>query len=640
MMRTLALAVLLVLAGCTGKDAAPTPGRPPMQAFASDSDLRAFLARRAEYRRLHPRPQRNYPGAAADEAMPSSMAAAPMAAPPPPSSVADRAAQPGITNTQEADVDEGGIVKVHGDHLVVLRRGRLFTVAVGDRAMRPVDRIDAFPPGTSGQGAWYDEMLVSGDRVVVVGFSYDRGGTEINRFRIGADGHLRFEDSYHLRSNDYYSASNYASRLIGNRLIFYTPLYVGDETRLLDSLPGLQRWAGKPDKQFERIAPATRIYVPAPLRRDPEASVDTLHTVTTCDLAAERMACGATAVLGSGSRSFYVSGNTVYVWIGAALGIDRRVPRAMVYRMPLDGGRPGAVQAWGGPVDQFSFREEREQGALNVLVRPDVHGEGMWRSEVSDGEPALLHLPLSAFGDGNAMTRPAAYRPLPLPPPPNWSFHNRFVGRYLLYSAGEVAATAGAKTLFAVPLDGGAVARVPVPHGIDRIEVMGSDAVVVGNDAKERLGFSAIQLGAGGARRLNSQFLVAASEGERRSQAFFYRPDPGSADGASGTLGLPVSRALGDSRRARVLGSGSAVAFLRLENRRLAPAGELAARPGDARDDGCQASCVDWYGNARPIFLGNRIFALMGYELVEGRLEAGRMVEVGRTDFSRARGAR
>ena len=31
-------------------------------------------------------------------------------------------------------------------------------------------------------------------------------------------------------------------------------------------------------------------------------------------------------------------------------------------------------------------------------------------------------------------------------------------------------------------------------------------------------------------------------------------------------------------------------------------------------------SCVDWYGNARPIFLGGRVFALLGYELVEGRL--------------------
>jgi hypothetical protein len=49
------------------------------------------------------------------------------------------------------------------------------------------------------------------------------------------------------------------------------------------------------------------------------------------------------------------------------------------------------------------------------------------------------------------------------------------------------------------------------------------------------------------------------------------------------------------------------------------PLGDLAS-PRARTDDGCKASCVDWYGNARPIFLGQRVLALMGYELVEGRL--------------------
>ena len=79
--------------------------------------------------------------------------------------------------------------------------------------MRPIDRIDAYPPGVDANGDWYDEMLVSGDLVVVIGYSYARGGTEINRFHIGRDGHLSFVDAYQLRSNDYYSSRNYASRL-------------------------------------------------------------------------------------------------------------------------------------------------------------------------------------------------------------------------------------------------------------------------------------------------------------------------------------------------------------------------------------------------------------------------------------------
>jgi hypothetical protein len=43
---------------------------------------------------------------------------------------------------------------------------------------------------------------------------------------------------------------------------------------------------------------------------------------------------------------------------------------------------------------------------------------------------------------------------------------------------------------------------------------------------------------------------------------------------------------------------------------------------------------VDWYGNARPIFLRGRILALMGYELVEGEVAEGAMREVRRASFA------
>ena len=74
--------------------------------------------------------------------------------------------------------------------------------------------------------------------------------------------------------------------------------------------------------------------------------------------------------------------------------------------------------------------------------------------------------------------------------------------------------------------------------------------------------------------------------------------------------------------------------FLRRQDSRLFPAGELAAQMQSVSDDGCHASCVDWYGNARPIFLGGRTFALLGYELVEGRLVDSRIREIGRVSFA------
>ena len=43
---------------------------------------------------------------------------------------------------------------------------------------------------------------------------------------------------------------------------------------------------------------------------------------------------------------------------------------------------------------------------------------------------------------------------------------------------------------------------------------------------------------------------------------------------------------------------------------------------------------MDWYGNARPIFIGQRVFALMGYELVEGAIANEANRERRRVDFT------
>ena len=534
-----------------------------------------------------------------------------------------------ITNRQEADVDEGGIVKNYGDYLIILRRGRLFTVSVADHSMKPVGQINAFPPGESGRGAWYDEMLISGNQVIVVGYSYARGGTEVNRFIIGEDGSLTYKDSYHLKSNDYYSSRNYASRLLGNKLIFYTPIPFWQEN-WEKQLPSIRRWDGKKDKEFSTISSPTEVYVAESVRGDQNAIVDTFHSVTTCDLTAANLNCSANVLMGANARTFYVSGRAVYIWVTDSFVSKDRKKSSVLYRMPLNGEAPSAVMTLGGPVDQFSFKEDRRANMLNVVVRSDSGGDGMWRPEVSDGDVALLRLPLSEFGDGSGTARPGDYRPLPRTSEDDWSFRNRFIGNNLVYAAGEWQEQTRRMDVFTVPLRGGKVSRVSVPHGVDRIEAMGDDALVVGSDDDDALGFSSIELGAG-SRRGDTFKLPAASEGESRSHGFFFKPD--SRNPASGLLGLPVSREL-KRTVSRFLGNGSAIVFLSRRDGRFRLAGELEARAANAVDDACQASCVDWYGNARPIFLGKRVFALMGYELVEGRRSGRAIKEVNRVSFA------
>jgi hypothetical protein len=539
-----------------------------------------------------------------------------------------------ITNNQEANVDEGDIVKVSGQHLVILRRGRLFTVSLAGGAMRPVDSINAFPPGVSGGGDWYDEMLVSGDRIVVVGYSYSRGGTEINRFRIDPAGRLRFEDAWHLKSNDYYSSRNYASRLIGNRLIFYTPLYLNWNRDPLEALPGVRRWRGEGRSAFRRIAPARSVYIAPVMRDSRDADIDTVHSVTSCDLAAVELDCSAVAVLGPSSRTFYVSPQAVYLWVSDAWRNDsrRRGPDSWLYRLPFGRERPSAVGARGAPVDQFSFREDGGEGVLNVLLRGESGGDFMFAPEVSGRGVALARVRFSDFGDGSRELPRGRYRVLPDPGANAWSFQNRFAGRHVLYSGGAYGESRAGAKLFVAPLRGGAVRELNVPHSVSRLDLLGTDAIAVG-ESPRGLGFSTVEL-TGPGPRLGDDFLLPdAAEGETRSHAFFFSPDGDSPDGASGTLGLPVARRA-DPKLARFFGSSAAMLFLRRDQRRLAHAGELDAETKGVADDACQASCVDWYGNARPIFLGGRTFALLGYELVEGELRRGRIREVGRISFA------
>ncbi len=551
-----------------------------------------------------------------------------------------------ITNTQEARVDEGDIVKLHGSTLVILRRGRLFTVSIAGGKMQPIDSINAYPPGVDARDDWYDEMLLTGDRIVVIGYSYARGGSEINRFRIDGEGRLSFEDAYQLSSNDYYSSRNYASRLIGNKLIFYSPISLPYQAQdPLEILPTLRRWDGKGRAPgFRRFASARNVHIPPILLDTPDIRVGALHTVTSCDLLSASLACTATSVLGADGHSFYVSENAVYVWTTASFGerswLLNRVEASLVYRLPLDGGTPSAIGAYGAPTDQFSFREDMSDRTLNVLVRAFNTGEAFWSGEYSMGAVALLRIPLSSFGNGSKEAEWEWYRSLPTPPRDEYSFQNRFVGDYVLYGTGNgyfAEPVSQNSVLIAASVRGETVSQFLLNHGADRIEIMGRDALVVGSD-ETNLYFSTIDLSSGSSPSLGEVYAYAdAAQAETRSHAYFFKPDTGPnidlTAGTPGVLGLPVARPARAAVR-QLFEESAAMVFLRRAHGKFSLLGDLAANDERVIDDNCVASCVDWYGNARPIFLGERVFALLGYELVEGQMRGRTIRETGRVNFA------
>ena len=624
------LPLLLATTSLACTTTASTPALPPppktMKAFASEQDMKRYFRELAAKHKRFARASGALGGfnSGSGEAMEAPAPVANLGALP------DAQAKESVTNTQHAGVDEGGIVKVHGNHLVILRRGRLFTVAIGDGALQPVSIVDAFGPDMNPAGTWYDEMLVAGDNVVVIGYSYERGGTEVGLFNIDAQGQLSYRSTYHLRSNDYYSSRNYASRLIGSKLIFYSPLYFSPgEDDVQQNFPAVRKWhKNAAANEFRQIVSATRIYRPAA-----EFEVDyslALHTVTVCDLANQGFACDATSVVGPAGHNFYVSPDSVYVWASAWNPHARRTPRAksLLFRMPLDGSAPSALRTSGSPVDQFSFLQSDDQH-LNVLVRSDAKGEGMWAAEVAEGDVALMRIPLTSFSDGSETVPASSYRQLA--EPEGYTFQNRFVGNYLIYGTGSrwgnPETLEKPKDLYLVEWARGVSHALSLPHGVDRIEQMGSGAVVIGTDGKD-LHFTSVRLQQG--PQIASRYTrPAASQGELRSHGFFYKPDGDD----TGMLGLPIS-VPGRAGYHHLFESSAAIIFLRNDAMQLSVVGELGAQAEKARNDGCRASCVDWYGNARPLFLRGRVFALLGYELVEGAVLDGRISELRRINYA------
>ena len=593
------------------------PSTKTMKAFSSEEELARYFRELAEkQKRLERREQKTMAGDSATNAAPLAMAESP----------AKSKDDESVTNVQHAGVDEGGIVKVHGNHLVILRRGRLFTVAIGD-GVKPISAVDAFAPEIDPRSTWYDEMLVSGNTVIVIGYSYQRGGTEVGLFDITNEGQLSYRSTYHLRSNDYYSSRNYASRLIGNKLIFYAPQYLS-YGQPFETFPAVRKWhKGATADEFRRIVPATRVYRPQTDLTDIYGMA--LHTVTVCDLAGGGFDCQATSVIGPPGHVFYVSPDSVYVWTTAWLHNQRTT--GLIFRMPLDGSGPSALRASGSPVDQFSFLQSEDQ-YLNVLVRSHGRGDGMWAAEVTDGDVALMRIPIMSFSDGSEMVPRSSYRPLPKPE--GYTFQNRFVGKHLIYGTGSgwgyPTQQAERSNLFIVEWARGNSHQLTLPHGVDRIEQMGSDAVIVGTDGKD-LHFSSLRLGQW--PEIVSRYTrKQASQGELRSHGFFYKPDGDD----TGTLGLPISLP-GRAGYHHLFQNSAAILFLRNDSLQFREVGELGSQPDKAVDDQCRASCIDWYGNARPLFLRGRVFALLGYEIVEGRLDDGRMQELRRINYAPGR---
>lgn len=572
-----------------------------------------------------------------------------------------RARSNSITNNQEAGVDEGDIVKQIGQYLLVLQDGRIFVIDTrgGDgRGLALADRINVYRDADD--DIWYDEMLVEGDHVLVTGYSYGEQATEVSVFRLGAGGRLSRRGVFFLSSDDYYDGDNYATRLVGDNLVVYAPMSIAEiDPDEPIKWPLVRRWvAGETREAGEAhgipLFDARTIYRPVRTVTDP-----VVHTVSVCPLgpagAGRDLRCRTTAFTGPQRREYYVSPTDAYLWItpdtddlgdrpssescpaGTAVRPADAVP-ALLYRVPVSGAEPGVLGTAGTPIDQFSLAASGSR--FRALLR--LRGRHCQIDfEETEGPPLVyFDAQLARFGDTLAPAPMSSYTPLPAAGA--YALENRFTDAFLVYGGRARRSSSPPEPDDEPRLDARVVA-VPVgrprdatvmrvPHDVIRAERAGDDIVLTGYHDHRGLQISLI--GLNGAPRVASTVrLDGRYESEGRSHAFNSLIE---RDG-SGIMGLPTVRRDFEAGRYVWRSDASDLSYLTADSgRRLAAAGELLANEDADEGTGyrCEVSCIDWYGNSRPIFTDGRVFGLSGVELIEGRLEGGRIREVQRLNIA------
>jgi len=185
-------------------------------------------------------------------------------------------------------------------------------------------------------------------------------------------------------------------------------------------------------------------------------------------------------------------------------------------------------------------------------------------------------------------------------------------------------------TLFALPVEGGEPRRINLPYYVERIATMDSGAIVVGTAAPFALYFLRIKPSA--TSPFNGHFALAnPSHMEYEDEAFVQ----GAIGSERGVLAIPGS-GYGRSDSTHWVTGSTNVVFVRTSPRGFLKVGSLSIKPGSPESDSLEVQSGwfdDWYGNTRGIFVGERVFALIGYELIEARMVDGRLVERQRINF-------
>ncbi|MEO0460991.1 MAG: hypothetical protein AAF219_09110 [Myxococcota bacterium] len=285
-------------------------------------------------------------------------------------------------------------------------------------------------------------------------------------------------------------------------------------------------------------------------------------------------------------------------------------------------------------------RRDRESARFDSWTVPGAPKHALWIHETTNslyvvgeersaGSPAAYLSAIATAADGQSFVRE-----LDVPTADSASdwlnFEATFVGNHLIF--GATKSTWNRETLHVIsellsfqiaePTSFGQ--RRSLRHAIERIERLGDSGFIAIGESRDELVFSSFDAPDVSRRRGTLRFRDSRQQ-DMRTHAFFFRKD---RDGG-GLLGFPT---VSLAERSDSIDAASHVTFVRIEpDFSLSSAGTLKtnSKPPTA----CEDSCVDWYGNSRPVFFSGRVFALLGNELVEGSASAGQVRELTRVGW-------
>lgn len=477
-------------------------------------------------------------------------------------------------------IDPASVLGFAGEEVLLLRRGCLFGWSAREGQTRPTVAV---APGN--RHRHFDGVLADGREALVLAYERGTQSLEIHRFERMDGGRIRRLDPIRVQTRDSMREEGslgleqegvpqrYLARFEGGQLSLQLAL----ELRFDGADVWLPRIAVGAGLRFEPLLSPRDIQ---PLSSRMAGA--TLHVTLRCNLRSQRASCSATGILGPPAQEMVSGPEGFFVTVADGATTARR---SALLRSPYvePSAGPPAVHVVDGEIGG----PPRLAGEYLVAILMAGPNEAHRR----------LEFPLADFRNGLPVENAALHPLAPLGP----ALVHAVVGPYF------VAGAEWSRELLVSRVGREGTARVPITHPFSRLLPLGSTRVLlIGHTQMTVVSLSP-------SPRVTGAIPIeeGAHQGALRA---------GAGPGGGTIVGVPHFGGGDDHPMA------SRVEIIEV-NREGEPRRAGALRSGRLRADGCVEFCPAWSGNTQLFFLGERLFALMGYEIVEARLDDRRLSE-------------